>query len=665
MEATIATKYETPEVPSIELTNKGIRNESDTIGAFSELEKGVYAALETYSNVHRGSGHYSLVTTHLYEQARKIVLEYLGLNKRKYTVIFCTPRRASVLTAKLNPKTFQTLSSREIGLPIGIVAVAIKKKALPKGIPFQTGGGSAKLISKKWIIWSNAPDKFESGTPAIINVIAFAKALLMVRKSGKDIFKHPKGEQLTSNKILYSDELQNFSGKELLDELRNTQIGRGISVPTMDGTRQFINFDNSASTPTFRPILNSFSQTLQQPAIIRKKIVQEVKSVCSQALNAPLADYDIIFTSNTTEAINLAAESFSRNSVTDVVPVVLNTLLEHTSNELPWRTISSGSLIRLSVNVEGFVDLKELESVLKMYNQEGKFGKKRILLVAVSGASNVLGACNDIAAIGKLAHNYGARLLVDAAQLIAHKKIDMAASGIDYLAFSAHKMYAPFGSGGLVARKGLLNFNIEETKLINSSGEENEAGIAALGKALILLQRIGMDLICEEEKVLTKQALDGLSQIPGIKIFGVKDTESASFDHKIGAIVFISDKMMSNKLAKELALQKGIGVRFGCHCAHIIVKRILNIPPALEQFQRLIQTLFPKLRLPGVLRVSIGIENTKEEIDILLETLNNLVRNGDTEANEKNIQSPLPKALVQKQVNNFIQSSTEKVYSHF
>ncbi len=103
-----------------------------TYQPFVELERSVHAALETYSNVHRGSGHNSMVTTHLFEQARDIVLEYLGLNKRKYKVIFCSPLGASKLTAKLDTESYRILSCIDFGLPLGVRAVAVKRKALPK-----------------------------------------------------------------------------------------------------------------------------------------------------------------------------------------------------------------------------------------------------------------------------------------------------------------------------------------------------------------------------------------------------------------------------------------------------------------------------------------------------------------------------------------------------
>jgi len=636
--------------------------------AFAELEKGVFAALETYSNVHRGSGHYSVVTTHLYEQAREIVLDYLGLKKSEYTLIFCSPAGAAALEARLKPENYQKVSSREIGLPIGISAMAIFRKALPKGAPSHTGGGTTRLVSKDWIIWARTPDRFEAGTPAIVNVIVFARALQLVQQYGKYIFRERAIEKLTPDKILFHDELQNYSGTELLEKLRQTMIGRGVQVPTMEGVKPFINLDNSASTPAFSPVWNTFRKALRQPAEVQQEIIQEVKRICANMLGAPLATYDVLFTSNTTEAINLAAKNLSREPAEGFDPVVLSTLLEHSSNDLPWRMIPGCSVIRLAVNDDGFISLNELENLLKAYNLDSLHGNKQIRLLAISGASNVLGICNNIAEIGRIVHKYGARLLVDSAQLVAHRSVDMESCGIDYLAFSAHKIYAPFGCGVLVAKKGLISFNADEPELIRSSGEENAGGIAALGKALLLLQRVGMNLVHEEEQALTARLLYGLAQIPGLKIFGVNNPESPAFAHKLGVIVFSLKGTMPEGLAKELAFRSGIGVRYGCHCAHIIVKHLLNVGPNLEQFQRLIVTLFPKLQLPGLVRVSLGLENTEAEIDKLIQVLDQFAKKSRTspERNSKiagNKRLKISKADVQKQINDFTGEVARKVYS--
>ncbi len=372
----------------------------------------------------------------------------------------------------------------------------------------------------------------------------------------------------------------------------------------------------------------------------------------------------MIFSSNTTEAINLTAESLSREFEEDTEPVVLNTVLEHSSNDLPWRMVPNCSLIRLSVDAEGFVDLNELETLLSTYNEKGQYGKKRIKLVAVSGASNVLGVCNNIAEISRIVHKYRAQLLVDAAQMIAHRKVDLEACGIDYLAFSAHKVYASFGTGVLVARKGLLNFNSAELELIQSSGEENAGGVAALGKAFVILQRIGMDLIRKEEQALTRLALRKLSQIPKIRIYGIKDPDSPGFIQKLGVIAFDLKGTMSDRVSKKLAVQSGIGVRHGCLCSHIIVKRLLNVSPGLEQFQRLIQILFPKMSFPGLVRVSLGIENSEKDIDILIHSLNKITKHpGASSTSRENGTPNLPKADVKQQMNDFVKDSSLRVFS--
>ena len=635
----------------------------ETKEPYLELEKGIYAALETYSNVHRGSGHSSMVSTHLYEQARDIVLEFFGLKKGKYVVIFCTPRGAHNFIEQLNRTSYQLVSSKDIGLALGVRAIAIKRNDLPKGIPMQTGGGTTKLISKDWVIWADAPDKFEAGTPSIINVIAFARALKLVTKYGYDIFQNPTYTKLTVENILYNDELEKYQGMELLIELRKTLIGRNISIPTMEGLRSVINLDNSASTPTFEPVWNVYRHVLNQPENIKNDVIVEVKSIIAYVLDAPKDDYDVIFTSNTTEAINLAAENLGMEVNDGFEPVVLNTILEHSSNELPWRMIPGHTLIRLDVDYDGFINLKELETILIDYNQNKKFGKKRIKLVAFSGASNVLGVCNNIEEISRLVHKYGALLLVDAAQLVAHRSVDIQGWDIDYLAFSAHKVYAPFGTGVLVVRKGLLNFSNEEQIMIKSSGEENAGGIAAIGKALLLLNRIGMNLIRDDEQALSTRALMGMKQIPDLKIHGLTDFNSSKYAHKLGVIVFDIKNKMPSRIAKQLALQSGIGVRYGCHCAHIIVKHILHISPFLEQFQRVIQIMFPRFRFLGIVRVSLGIQNTEEDVDKLISALYNITSKKDgSDHSITNRDVKLTQKEVQQQIEDFVLDVAKRVY---
>jgi selenocysteine lyase/cysteine desulfurase len=278
--------------------------------------------------------------------------------------------------------------------------------------------------------------------------------------------------------------------------------------------------------------------------------------------------------------------------------------------------------------------------------------------VAINGASNVLGTCNKLDEISRMVHRFGARLLVDAAQLVAHRPIDMQRDDIDYLAFSAHKIYAPFGSGALVVRKGLLRFDAEEMSQIKASGEENAGGIAALGKAMLLLQQIDMEVIALEELALTAKLMRGMAKINTLQIYGMASPDSTRFTQKVGVVVFEVGKKIATNVGKELAQQSGVGVRTGCHCAHNIVKHILGVGPGLQRFQKLIVTLFPKLSLPGMVRVSLGLENTEAEVDALLQALaENAASKGGQAA-----EGQLPKSEAKRQLEAFVQQRMKLVY---
>jgi selenocysteine lyase/cysteine desulfurase len=635
--------------------------------AYAELEKSIFAALETYSNVHRGSGHFSKVTTQLYEKARTIVLEFLNLKKSGYKVIFCSPRRAEIFSGVLKSGSFKILRSSEYGLNLGVAAIAVRKKTLPAGIPFETGGGSTRLYGADWVMWAKAPDRFEAGTPAIINIIAFAKALLMMKQMGSDIFIHEPFEEVGAKEILYDNKPEAGTGIGLLHELHKNLIGRNVLVPTTKGLQTFINFDNSASTPTFTPVWDAFRHTIHQPEYIRRAIIDEVRKICEEMLGAPLTNYDILFTSNTTESINIAAQSLANETNPGTDPVILTTTLEHSSNDLPWRTVAGHALLRLPVSNEGLFDLNELEILLRSYNAEYQHGSERIKLLAVTGASNVLGTCNDLPKIGSIACKYGVRLLVDAAQLMAHRKMDMKASGIDYLVFSAHKVYAPFGTGVLIARKGLLHFGDDELKRINTSAEENPGGIAALGKAFLLLNRIGYDHIEAHERKLTSRAMLELARIPGFKIHGSLPGESFYPEHKIGVIGFEQKNRMSSAVAGKLARRAGIGVRYGCLCAHLIIKQLAGFTPFTEKIQRFVLTIVPILNLQGITRVSFGIQNTEEEVDALIGELKGIAGVSDdrTETNEVRTSEKTnvaPEKVVKQQIKDFIKDRERMVY---
>jgi selenocysteine lyase/cysteine desulfurase len=592
-----------------------------SVKAFEKLEESVRTALETYSNVHRGTGHFSMVTTALYEHARSIILNYMNLDQKSYWIVFCSPYASGLLKKIILNKDYKEISSQDIGLPLGIRALAIRKGSLPKGVPFQTGGSVAKMVSPDFVLWADIPQKFEAGTPSVINAIAFAAGIIVRQKYGKDCFRPINKTALSSEDILFHDESTDYKGLELLIELEKSLIGKNLVVPTQEGFSSYINFDNAASTPTFFPVWNVVKKAWRESDRVHGEVIHVVRKIVSSFLGASRDKYDIVFTSNATEAINIASRLIQNDFKDEKDWVVLNTLLEHNSNELPWRYISQASLVRLSVDTDGFINPDELEIILKQYNIEGKYGNKRIKLVAVSGASNVLGTFNNMSLISDIAHKYGARILVDGAQLVAHRTVNIEQWNIDYFAFSGHKIYAPFGSGALVVKKDLVSIEKSELLNIHQSGEENFVGIAALGKAIFLLQRIGMPIIEEKERSLTIRLLNGLLRIKGLEVYGIKDTLSPKFFQK-GAIVPFTTmpKLAHNRMARELAEKVGIGVRFGCFCTHLLVKHVLHLSPVLQRIQNIILTVIPRISnvVPGLVRVSFGIENEHIEVDKFL-----------------------------------------------
>lgn len=639
--------------------------------AYAELERSIVTAVKTYSNVHRGTGHYSMITTTLFERARDIILSCLKLDSKHYVVIFCSPRIAEAFRSHFNPKNLFIVSSEELGLPLGLRAVIIERKRLPKGPLFQTGGGTVKMVYSHSVIWADAPNRFEAGTPNIINAIALAKALQLIALYGQNVFQTPATPSLSPTEILYQDSLSKYSGQKLLSHLRPTLMGSDVGVPTAYGSKGYVNFDNAASTPTFSPIMEVVGKILRQPRKKHQEVIQEVRKICAEFVGAPIEDYDVIFTSNTTEAINIAAQNHRRHLTEVTQPVIVTTLLEHNSNELPWRYFAGASVIRIAVDEEGIINLNELERRLREFNEHHKHGLKRISIVAVSGASNVLGVINDLHAISQLVHRYDAKLLVDGAQLIGNRPISLKDTEIDYFAFSGHKIYAPFGSGALIARKGLLAFSSTELSSIKASGEENVVGIATMGKALVLFQRIGLEVLEQFDRRITRHAIQGLAKIPGVTILGMQEAEIPRVKDRLGIIVIQLNKVPHNLVAKELAEKGAIGVRNGCFCAHLLVSRLLKIPFYRVFASRMLFRLMPELTsklLPGLVRVSFGLENNEADVNRFIRVLKRIAEKPQSLTNRilaalSNGTPFVPYTKIQEQMNAYIETLVQQVYA--
>lgn len=399
-----------------------------------------------------------------------------------------------------------------------------------------------------------------------------------------------------------------------------------------------INFDNAATTPplkrvmdaiiSFAPYYSSVHRGTGARADKASEIYDSARSNVLSFFGASGGYHEAVFTSNTTDAINRLSNILADDSRKKV----LVTEMEHHSNDLPWR--KNFRVERARTDTYGRLDLNNMEHLLKQYGG-------RIKLVSVTGASNVTGYVNDIHLIASMAHRHGAEIFVDAAQLAPHISISMVRNSdedrIDYLAFSAHKMYAPFGAGALIAPKHILSngrsdavgggtVDVVTADTVTwadepyryEAGTPNLMGIVAMDAAMRTLAETGMEKIAEHEQRLTEYLFRRLSDVDGLTIY----PKYGDTDKNIGVITFNMEGIHHSVLAHKLAAYGGIDVRNGCFCAQPYVQKLLNIAPA----DVALYAAMPKELRPGMVRVSFGLYNTKAEADILIAYLKSLRR---------------------------------------
>ncbi|MCM3787115.1 cysteine desulfurase [Domibacillus sp. 8LH] len=314
---------------------------------------------------------------------------------------------------------------------------------------------------------------------------------------------------------------------------------------------------------------------------------------------------EIVFLRGTTTALNLVAQSYGRTNVKEGDEIVI-TMMEHHSNIIPWQQVAKATGATLK-----YIPLQEdgtisLEDVRKTVTPNTK-------IVSVMMVSNVLGTINPIAEITKIAHENGAVMVVDAAQAAPHMKVDVAQLDCDFLAFSGHKMCGPTGIGVLYGKQALL----EEMEPIEFGGEMIDfvglyestwkelpwkfeggtpiiAGAIGLGAAIDFLTEIGMDAIEQHEHKLAAYAMDKVTEIPGISVFGPKRGKD-----RASVVTFNLDDVHPHDVATVLDAE-GIAVRAGHHCA---------------------QTLMKWCKVSATARASFYLYNTEEDIDRLAASL--------------------------------------------
>ena len=422
--------------------------------------------------------------------------------------------------------------------------------------------------------------------------------------------------------------------------LRREVIGVDERVPVLEGgPRPYVNLDNAASTPALQPVLSAVEEFLRWYAnvhrgtgyksLLSSHAFERARDRVAGFVGADPGKDVVLFTKNTTESIN----HLTRRLAFGPDDVVVTTVMEHHSNELPWRRVAR--VVHAGVTPEGRIDAAALERTLAEH-------RGRVRLLALSGASNVTGYINPVRDFARLAHAAGARIFVDAAQLAAHRPIDMGPAGaadhLDFLAFSAHKMYAPFGVGVLVGPR--RDFEQGDPDLVGGgtvdivtlenaywtdlpdreeAGTPNIVGVVALGRAIEVLESIGWEAIERHETQLTARALERLSAIPGVALYGDADPRRAR--ERLGVIPFNVRGLPHSLVAAILSYEWAIGTRSGCFCAHPYVKEILHVGP--EDAAKLEREILARNRshVPGAVRASFGIYNTVEEVDRLAEAV--------------------------------------------
>jgi cysteine desulfurase/selenocysteine lyase len=382
--------------------------------------------------------------------------------------------------------------------------------------------------------------------------------------------------------------------------------------------KKLIYFDNAATTQKPDNVIQAISEYyttynanihrgLHSLAERATAAYENTRKTVQQFINANEKE-EVIFTSGTTESINLVSSAFGRKFLNTGDEVIISEL-EHHSNIVPWQMIcqeKDATLKVIPIDDYGDLDLQAFKELLSVKTK----------IVAVNHVSNSLGTINPVKKIVQIAHEYGAVVLLDGAQASAHLDIDVQALDCDFYAFSAHKIFGPTGVGVLYGKRYLLEsmdpyqgggemikeVTFEKTTYGEipykfEAGTPNIADVVAFNEALNFVKQLGeKQEILQYEQSLLKLASEKLKEIPGLRIIG-------EAKEKIGVISFIIDGLHHFDIGMMLDA-KGIAVRTGHHCT---------------------QPLMERYKIDGTVRVSFSIYNTLEEVSIFVENLKQIV----------------------------------------
>ena len=419
------------------------------------------------------------------------------------------------------------------------------------------------------------------------------------------------------------------------ENFRSLIYGADEPVPAAGGTEKpLINFDNAATTPALVPVMDAINKELALYGSIGRGFSLKsdhstdnygtVRDKVLEFTGADHEEYTCFFVSNATDGLNKLASAL----IDDSKDTVLATRMEHHSNDLPWRRRCN--VVYAETDAAGRIDYSAIEDQLKSND---------VKYLCITAASNVTGYVTDIRRAAALAHRYDAKIIVDGAQIAAHRRISMRGPSpeedLDFFVFSSHKMYSPFGCGAVVGLRSALDDHLpgvcgggtvrivaddwvkyRPAPEVYEAGSPNYPGVIGLGAAIDVLAQLDYGSIEEHDKSLVRRLITGLRQFGDIVIYG--DTEDIS--DRAGIVSFNFKDINSHVLASDLARLGGIAVRRGAFCAHPYVWRLMDIPE--EDLHGFIKC--DDANTPGMIRVSFGIYNTEEEVDEFLRLLSSI-----------------------------------------
>ena len=395
-----------------------------------------------------------------------------------------------------------------------------------------------------------------------------------------------------------------------------------------------INFDNGATTPPLKSVVESIMNNVltygpvargtgQKGDLCTEKFEESRYKILEFFNLKDTTTHTVVYTKGTTESLNLLANVLIKSKDDKI----LTTRMEHHANDLPWRNAATVEYVE--VDELGRINIQTIEDKLIQNKGEIKY-------VSITGSSNVTGYINPIHDIAKLCHDHGAKIIVDAAQLVAHKKTDMKGKDpseqIDFLVFSAHKAYAPFGSGAIVGltedlsnvepflRGGgcvdtVSDSNViwEEPPCLHEAGTQNFLGVMGMVSALEQLEKITFDNIYKHEMEIKNYIISEMKQIKNVILYG--DTDST--DDRLGVITFNIEGIPFDILAHKFADDLGIALRCGKFCAHPYVNRLLGV----SDMNAYVDSVDTDLNNFGMVRLSLGLYNTIEEATVFITAL--------------------------------------------